>query len=158
MEPFTIVEGPEAWRAAEYRGRDDWVTVLSPAHIAELDAAIQVRACLHAQGRAPACPCPGRTATRKPPHAQGRRDRAMHAPHARRAAPTPPPTSPPRHAAQPRPPQGVTRAGLDIEGNPHSVTRAAFPLPTLGPLLEGVRDEVVKGRGFAVIRGVPVDR
>lgn len=94
VEPFTIVEGPEAWRAAEYRGRDDWVTVLSPAHIAELDAAIQ----------------------------------------------------------------GVTRAGLDIEGNPHSVTRAAFPLPTLGPLLEGVRDEVVKGRGFAVIRGVPVDR
>ena len=46
VEPFTLVEGPEAWYADEYRGRDDWVTVLSPAHIAELDAAVQVRVVL----------------------------------------------------------------------------------------------------------------
>jgi hypothetical protein len=39
-----------------------------------------------------------------------------------------------------------------------TVTKEDFPLPTLGPYLESVRDEVVSGRGFALIRGVPVDR
>lgn len=39
-----------------------------------------------------------------------------------------------------------------------TVTKADFPLPTLGPYLESVRDEVVSGRGFALIRGVPVER
>jgi hypothetical protein len=39
-----------------------------------------------------------------------------------------------------------------------TVSKAEFPLPTLGPYLESVRDEVVAGRGFALIRGVPVDR
>ena len=31
-------------------------------------------------------------------------------------------------------------------------------LPTLGPKLTAVRDDVVSGRGFALIRGFPVDR
>lgn len=39
-----------------------------------------------------------------------------------------------------------------------TVTKADFPLPSLGPYLEAVRDEVVAGRGFALVRGVPVDR
>jgi hypothetical protein len=39
-----------------------------------------------------------------------------------------------------------------------TVSKADFPLPTLGPYLESVRDEVVSGRGFALIRGVPVER
>jgi hypothetical protein len=43
VEPFTLVEGPEAWYAKDYRGKSDWVTELTPTHIAELDAAIQVR-------------------------------------------------------------------------------------------------------------------
>lgn len=38
------------------------------------------------------------------------------------------------------------------------MTREQFPLPTLGPVLEAVREEVVNGRGFALIRGVPVER
>lgn len=38
------------------------------------------------------------------------------------------------------------------------IDRAAFPLPVLGPNLEDIRDEVVNGRGFALIRGLPVDR
>ncbi len=34
-----------------------------------------------------------------------------------------------------------------------------FPLPTLGPRLRTrVRDEVLKGRGFLMLRGLPVDR
>jgi hypothetical protein len=52
----------------------------------------------------------------------------------------------------------VLRAGLDIERNPHAVDKAAFPLPTLGPVLEAIRSEVVSGRGFALLRGFPVDR
>jgi hypothetical protein len=75
-----------------------------------------------------------------------------------RRPPTHPPTLPRPPRSQTQTPQGVIRAGLDIEKAPHSVTREAFPLPTLGPLLEAVREEVRAGRGFAVIRGFPVDR
>jgi len=38
------------------------------------------------------------------------------------------------------------------------ITRESFPLPTLGPALEGVADELVNGRGVVLIRGVPVER
>ncbi len=38
------------------------------------------------------------------------------------------------------------------------MTRTDFPLPTLAPKLESIRDEVVKGRGFALMRGLPVGR
>lgn len=40
MEPFTLIEGPEAWKAADYQGRTDWINHLSEQHICELDAAI----------------------------------------------------------------------------------------------------------------------
>lgn len=36
--------------------------------------------------------------------------------------------------------------------------RQDLPLPTLDPLLDRVRDDVVDGRGFALIRGMPVAR
>ena len=39
-----------------------------------------------------------------------------------------------------------------------SLTRADFPLPTLGPLLVRVRGELLHGRGFALLRGIPVER
>ena len=35
--------------------------------------------------------------------------------------------------------------------------RADFALPTLGTVFEGLRDEVLNGRGFVLIRGLPVD-
>ena len=38
------------------------------------------------------------------------------------------------------------------------ITRESFPLPTLGPVLEGITRDLVAGRGVALIRGVPVDR
>lgn len=34
---------------------------------------------------------------------------------------------------------------------------ATFPLPTLGPRLEQIRDDVYEGRGFAILRGLDVD-
>jgi hypothetical protein len=36
--------------------------------------------------------------------------------------------------------------------------REDFPLPTLGPVLAGLRAEILDGRGFAQIRGFPVER
>lgn len=36
------------------------------------------------------------------------------------------------------------------------IENANFPLPTLGPLLAEIRRETLHGRGFALIRGVPV--
>lgn len=38
------------------------------------------------------------------------------------------------------------------------ITRASFPLPSLGPELVGVARELIDGRGVVLIRGVPVDR
>ena len=50
---------------------------------------------------------------------------------------------------------GAVRArGLDLM----DVTRDAFPLPTLGPRLDHIRRELLEGRGFAVLRGLPVGR
>lgn len=44
--------------------------------------------------------------------------------------------------------------GADIA----AIGRADFPLPTLGPRLLGVLRELLEGRGFAVLRGLPVER
>ena len=33
-----------------------------------------------------------------------------------------------------------------------------FPLPTLGPRLDGLRHELLHGRGFALLRGLPMER
>ena len=38
------------------------------------------------------------------------------------------------------------------------ITKADFPLPTLAPKLARICDEVLDGRGFALMRGLPVER
>jgi len=38
------------------------------------------------------------------------------------------------------------------------ITPATFPLPTLGPVLRRVRDELADGRGFVLVQGVPVEQ
>src|SRR4029077_6854669 len=47
----------------------------------------------------------------------------------------------------------VRARGLDIA----AIRRADFPLPTLGPILDRLSAEVVEGRGFARLRGFPVE-
>ena len=47
----------------------------------------------------------------------------------------------------------VRARGLDIA----DIRRDDFPLPTLGPVLEQLRAEVLNGRGFVLLRGVPVE-
>jgi hypothetical protein len=38
------------------------------------------------------------------------------------------------------------------------VTREQFPLPTVGPKILAIREELLRGRGFQLIKGVPVDK
>ena len=40
----------------------------------------------------------------------------------------------------------------------NALTPPGFPLPTLGPRLAGLRTELLRGRGFAVLRGLPIER
>ena len=47
---------------------------------------------------------------------------------------------------------GLRARGLDLG----TVTRADFPLPTLGPKLDALREEIINGRGFVLLRGLPV--
>jgi hypothetical protein len=49
--------------------------------------------------------------------------------------------------------QSVRARGLDTA----DIRRDDFPLPTLGPALEELRDEVLNGRGFVLLRGMPVE-
>jgi Taurine catabolism dioxygenase TauD, TfdA family len=46
---------------------------------------------------------------------------------------------------------GVKRRKLEIL----NVSRAEFPLPTLGPALDRIHQELLHGRGFTLIRGIP---
>ena len=47
----------------------------------------------------------------------------------------------------------VLARGLDLA----DIRREDFPLPTLGPVLDRLRTEVLDGRGFALLRGMPVE-
>ena len=49
--------------------------------------------------------------------------------------------------------KSVQARGLDIA----DIRREDFPLPTLGPVLDRLRAEVLDGRGFVLLRGVPVE-
>ncbi len=42
--------------------------------------------------------------------------------------------------------------GIPLE----ALDRRSFPLPRMGPVLTGIRDELVHGRGFVLLRGLPV--
>lgn len=50
--------------------------------------------------------------------------------------------------------EGVMAKGLRIL----DVGTAQFPLPTVAPILQDIRREVLHGRGFMMLRGLPVER
>lgn len=53
----------------------------------------------------------------------------------------------------------ATKALASREADIASITAGDFPLPTLGPRLRArVADEVLNGRGFLLLRGLPVER
>src|ERR1700722_15789771 len=39
-----------------------------------------------------------------------------------------------------------------------TITMEDFPLPTLGPKLLKIREELIHGRGFALLRGLPCNK
>ena len=85
-----LIDEPSTWTGAEMRQREaEWTYRLSPAEIAELEAATAA----------------------------------------------------------------VRARGLELA----AIRREDFPLPSLGPALERLRDEVLNGRGFVLLRGVPVE-
>ena len=43
--------------------------------------------------------------------------------------------------------------GRDIQ----TITRADFPLPGFGPTLDRLRQDVLRGRGFVLLRGLPIE-
>ena len=45
----------------------------------------------------------------------------------------------------------------EAEADIARITKADFPLPTVGPKLAAMSDEVLNGRGFALLRGLPVE-
>jgi hypothetical protein len=49
--------------------------------------------------------------------------------------------------------EAVRASGLDIA----EIRRADFLLPTLGPKLDTMREEILNRRGFVLIRGLPVE-
>lgn len=50
----------------------------------------------------------------------------------------------------------TTRVAEELDGN--DVSPDNFPLPTLGPKLKGLAQDVYNGRGFCVIRGLDVTK
>ena len=52
----------------------------------------------------------------------------------------------------------VDAAVAAIDRSLIEVDKTAFPLPTLGPKLAGLRRELLEGRGFFLLRGLPVRR
>src|SRR5271156_1285239 len=52
----------------------------------------------------------------------------------------------------------IETAGAMVGGRDLAdLTRADFPFPKLGPVLDQFREEVLNGRGFVLIRGLPVE-
>ncbi len=49
--------------------------------------------------------------------------------------------------------EAVQAKGIDIA----DIRKSDFPLPTLGPILDRMRGEILNGRGFVLIRGLPVE-
>lgn len=47
---------------------------------------------------------------------------------------------------------------VEREADIARITEADFPLPTLAPVLADIRAELLDGRGFALLRGLPVER
>jgi len=52
----------------------------------------------------------------------------------------------------------ATKPLADARADIASIRRVDFPLPTLGPRLQRILDDTLNGRGFALIRSLPVGR
>lgn len=53
--------------------------------------------------------------------------------------------------------ESAAKAFLDADGDVGQLSAEDFPLPTLGPKLRELREELMHGRGFQLYRGLPVE-
>ena len=168
VEPYARVEGPDAWLASDFSSPSDFTLELTPRHLAELEAAVRrvvgggrvaprgnylkgVRAHMDTLGYASGGRI-RRVAAHRPPPCLGCRPLAAC------------PGAAPVQTAHARPARRGTKANARWRAPPArcaqvtGLTAADFDLPTLGPLLRDVGREVHTGRGFALIRRLPVER
>ena len=137
--PLKPVSDSSVWKASDFKD-DSWIASLSEQHIQEIEAAID--ATIHAHedrfGRSAWSTCPFLlyllACLRLPTTCTG----PLGLPVSTRW----------RGHAQ------LTSQSCRIE----SIRKEDVQLPTLGPLLAEVQSEVVFGRGFALLRGLPVQR
>lgn len=61
--------------------------------------------------------------------------------------------SPPEVAEIETATRAVRNRGVDLA----AIRREDFPLPTVGPVFDRLRNEVLNGRGFVLLRGMPVE-
>src|SRR5437016_5793965 len=54
--------------------------------------------------------------------------------------------------------ESASRQLLHAESDWGALQRDAFPLPTLSGRLDGILDEVLDGRSFVLLRGLPIER
>jgi hypothetical protein len=54
--------------------------------------------------------------------------------------------------------ESAVRRLAESDIDPTTLLREDFPLPTLAPRLPGIMDPVLNGRGFVLLRGLPVER
>jgi len=54
--------------------------------------------------------------------------------------------------------RAAMRPLVDREADIARITKVDFPLPTVAPKLAAISREVIEGRGFALLRGLPVER
>jgi hypothetical protein len=157
--PYTFIEGPDNWKAADQAARQhEWLHVLTPRHIEELEAAVQGaldRGLVWSEAGGERLNVVGgwrrwwwlqwvgqglarcRARLESPAPALGAINSYLQ--------PNLPHLLPPQ-TAPPPPPQN------------HAATPEDFPLPSLGPLLDAIAVDVKYGRGFTVMRGLPVER
>ncbi|MEV4356525.1 TauD/TfdA family dioxygenase [Nonomuraea sp. NPDC049625] len=122
------VLGPGEWLGSELRGDDSWRIRLTEAHRQEVLAAVQAAGSEVTEARRHEAQAAGSEVTEA--HRREVHAAGSEVTEARR--------------------QEVLAAGSEV-------SRESFRLPTLGPVLRRVRDELTHGRGFALIQGVPVE-
>ena len=168
IKPLTVVDDSSAWLASDYPNPAAHAYVLTPDDIVELDAAVataaasgkEVQVCRQLRTAYAAGPCSHQQCCLLPRLRSGDWVKSEYpVALACLALPRIPGTGLPACAmtgAESVEPLEAHRVRHAV--SVQQITKAEFQLPTLGPRLEAIRDEVRFGRGWALIRGVPVER
>lgn len=128
--PYTVVDTPQAWYAKDYKDRTDWITYLSNDHVSELEAAISA---LLKSGEVEV---EGNYVQLVSNYTVVREQSGRTVQHG----------------------ETIDTWGYNSSMQKKKFTKEDFPLPSLAPILASVAHEVNQGRGFALMKGFPVQR